>query len=38
MGAKWDSALTINSTEEEVDALREAVLKQRAAEKVSDLP
>ncbi len=35
MGAKWDAALPINGTEEEVDTLREAMLKQRAAEKVT---
>lgn len=37
MGAKWDSVLPINGTEAEVDALRDAVLTQRAAEKVLHL-
>lgn len=35
MGAKWVAALPINGTEEEVDTLREAMLKQRATERVT---
>lgn len=34
VGAKWKAAMPINGTEEEMDSLREAMLKKRAAEKV----
>ena len=35
VGGKWDSMLPINGTQDEVDALRQALLEERALQKVT---
>jgi hypothetical protein len=35
VGGKWDSMLPINGTQDEVDAMRQALLEERALQKVT---